>query len=54
MTLERDEFAVGDELVVEANYVWGDETLGAFECAVSCGGRRVASAALKVYRDPKP
>ena len=45
-----DAFHVGENLVVEAHRVWGDDILGTFECTVSCGGRRMASAILTVYQ----
>jgi predicted hotdog family 3-hydroxylacyl-ACP dehydratase len=50
MKLEVDYFEAGDELVVEAVHVWGDEHLGSFECAVSRAGQAVVSATLNVYQ----
>ncbi len=57
LTLDVDAFDVGDELVVEARHVWGDEQLGSFQCVVGREGRAVASALLNVYQGsevPKP
>jgi predicted hotdog family 3-hydroxylacyl-ACP dehydratase len=54
MTLELDSFAVGDELLVEAVHVWGDEALGSFDCAVRRGGETVAVATLNVYQGAEP
>lgn len=45
-----DEFHVGDELHVKVQRVWGDDTLGKFECNVRSGGQVVASAALTVFQ----
>lgn len=45
-----DVFFVGEELLVSANRVWGDDFLGNFECSVDSHGRRVASAVLTVYQ----
>lgn len=50
LSLGLDAFDAGDELVVEARHVWGDEQLGSFECVVSRGGRAVASALVNVYQ----
>jgi predicted hotdog family 3-hydroxylacyl-ACP dehydratase len=52
LTLARDHFQVGDELLVDAEQVWGEERLGSFRCAVRCSGQVVAEAVLNVYRDP--
>jgi predicted hotdog family 3-hydroxylacyl-ACP dehydratase len=49
-----DEFRVGDELRIEATRVWGDDTLGHFECKVSRDGATVATGGLNVYRGPLP
>ena len=54
LTLEVDAFDVGDELVVEAVYVWGDETLGAFDCTVRRAGQTVAAATLNVHQGEEP
>ena len=45
-----DTIHVGENLVVEARRVWGDDILGTFECTVDSAGRRVASAILTVYQ----
>jgi predicted hotdog family 3-hydroxylacyl-ACP dehydratase len=50
LALELDAFDAGDELLVEARHVWGDEQLGSFECAVSRAGRVVATALVNVYQ----
>ncbi len=48
-----DEFGVGEELIVKAQHVWGDDTLGKFDCRVESGGRCVAAAVLTVFQgDP--
>jgi predicted hotdog family 3-hydroxylacyl-ACP dehydratase len=50
LTLEIDGFDVGDEFLVEARHVWGDEQLGSFQCAVVLDGRTVATALVTVYQ----
>jgi len=50
LRLAVDDFEAGDELLVEAAHVWGEEQLGSFDCTVSEGGRKVASATLNVYQ----
>ncbi|WP_242392195.1 ApeP family dehydratase [Anaeromyxobacter oryzisoli] len=52
LVLSVDRFAVGDELMVEVAHVWGEDQLGVFDCTVSRGGEKVASAALNVYQGP--
>ena len=51
--LAVDNFSVGEELIVRAQYIWGDDILGKFECSVDAGGSRAASATLTVFQgDP--
>jgi len=50
VTLEADEFRVGDELRVEAFHLWGDDAMGSFSCAVRRAGVVVARGTLNVYR----
>ena len=51
--LSLDEFGVGEELIVRAQHIWGDDILGKFECSVDAGGCRAASAILTVFQgDP--
>jgi predicted hotdog family 3-hydroxylacyl-ACP dehydratase len=49
LRLEVASFAVGQELSVEAEHLFGDEQLGSFRCSVAVGGRVVASADVNVY-----
>ncbi len=49
MTLEVDQFAIGDELLVDAEEVWGDERMSSFRCRVVRDGRCVAEASLNFY-----
>ncbi|MFT3921060.1 MAG: hypothetical protein QM778_00865 [Myxococcales bacterium] len=53
-TFEVDSFKVGDQLVVEAKRVWGDDELASFECSVALEGQSVAKAQLSVYRRALP
>lgn len=50
MTLEAGWFMVGDELVVEAEEVWGDGRMGSFRCTVTRDGLCMAEAHINVYR----
>lgn len=50
LALRVDAFDPGDELVVEARHVFGDEQLGSFDCVVSRAGTAVASALVSVYQ----
>ena len=50
MNLEVDAFAVGDELTVEAQHVWGDNLIGSFRCEVRRGTRPLVSALVNVYQ----
>ncbi len=45
-----DAYTVGQELLIRASKVWGDDALGNFECSVDAGGRRVATGVLTVYQ----
>jgi predicted hotdog family 3-hydroxylacyl-ACP dehydratase len=49
MTLEVDQFEIGDELLVVAEEVWGDERMSSFRCRVTRDGRCVAEASLSFY-----
>jgi predicted hotdog family 3-hydroxylacyl-ACP dehydratase len=49
MTMEVDQFEIGDELVVDAEEVWGDERMSSFRCRVFRDGRCVAGANLNFY-----
>lgn len=53
MTLEVDCFEVGDELIVEAERLFGEEQLGSFRCSISRAGQQVAAAILSVYQNNK-
>ena len=50
LALETDHFDVGDELVVEATHVWGDEQIGSFRCTVARDGLPLAAATVNVYQ----
>ena len=53
MDFAVEAFDVPLKLIVTARHVWGDETLGQFDCDVVANGRRVASALLTVLQgDP--
>ena len=52
LLLRADRFTVGDELMVEAVHVWGEDQLGVFDCKVSRRGVEVACATLNVYQGP--
>lgn len=42
--------ASGAQLVVRADVVFRDETgLGAYDCAIACGGETIAEATIKVF-----
>ncbi len=45
-----DGLRVGENLRVEARRIWGDNSLGKFECSVDSQGRRVASGLLTVFQ----
>ena len=47
--LSGRDFLVGDDLVVEAHHVFGDEAIGAFDCKVTRLGTVEASGRLNVY-----
>ncbi|MGI5860850.1 MAG: 3-hydroxylacyl-ACP dehydratase [Myxococcales bacterium] len=51
MSLEVDNFEVGDELEIEVERLFGEEQLGSFRCSVSRAGKQVASAVLSVYQN---
>ena len=48
--LTRDRFEVGEELRVSARRIWGDDSLGKFECGVAHNGRQVAHGILSVFQ----
>jgi predicted hotdog family 3-hydroxylacyl-ACP dehydratase len=50
LSLEVDEFTVGDELTVEAIRVFGEEQIGSFKCSVALRGKVVATALVNVYQ----
>jgi len=41
---------VGEEILVKATRVWGDDALGNFECSVDSGGHRAAEGVFTVYQ----
>jgi len=48
-----DSFGVGDQLIVRAEHIWGDDALGKFACTVDSNGQRVADGVLTIYQgDP--
>jgi predicted hotdog family 3-hydroxylacyl-ACP dehydratase len=49
-SFEVDAFQLGDELLITATRVWGDDQLASFECSVERRGAVVARAQLSVYR----
>lgn len=49
-SFEVEHFQLGDELVVTAKRIWGDDQLASFECQVERGELQVARAQLSVYR----
>jgi len=53
LTLAADTLGVGDELLVEANRVFGDDSMGSFDCITSRSGTQVAAATLNVFLLPK-
>jgi predicted hotdog family 3-hydroxylacyl-ACP dehydratase len=53
LALDTDWLAVGDVIDVEVRRVFGDETLGSFECTASRAGTRIAKGDVKVYLSPK-
>ncbi|HEY3452072.1 MAG TPA: hypothetical protein VGK67_37275 [Myxococcales bacterium] len=50
LSLEIDHFDVGDELLAEADHLFGDRVLGSFKCTVSRRGQVVASAQVNAFR----
>ncbi len=48
--LAVDSFWVAQTLVIHARRIWGDDSLGKFECSVTCDGDRVAEAVLTVFQ----
>jgi predicted hotdog family 3-hydroxylacyl-ACP dehydratase len=53
LTLAVDGFAVGDEIRVEALRVFGDASIGSFDCTATRDGIRVAAGTLNVYLPPR-
>jgi len=52
--LNTDVFSIGDRLVVEARWVWGESHLGSFACQVTRDGETVVRGTLTVYRGMLP
>ncbi|MEY4581094.1 MAG: hypothetical protein RL701_5797 [Pseudomonadota bacterium] len=52
LTLSAASLELGDELVVHAKRLWGESTLGKFECAVIRLGITIAQATVSVYQPP--
>ena len=50
VVLPGEDFRVGDVLEVEARHQFGDEAIGAFDCAVRRRGQVVASGCLNVFQ----
>ena len=53
LTLAVDAFGIGDQLLVEACRVFGDDLMGSFDCTASRSGTRIAAATLNVVLLPK-
>lgn len=49
LTLATDWLYVGDEIVISARHVFGDEKLGSFECELRRGDELVAAGTLNVF-----
>jgi predicted hotdog family 3-hydroxylacyl-ACP dehydratase len=45
-----ESFRVGQDLIVSAKRVWGDDVLGNFDCRVEVAGRCASTGALSVYQ----
>ena len=43
---------IGTVLDIHATLVFRDEAMAVFDCAVECGGERIAEARLNVYQPP--
>lgn len=54
LRLATDGFAVGDRLVVEARWIWGESVLGSFACTVRREAETVAQGTFTVYRGNLP
>jgi predicted hotdog family 3-hydroxylacyl-ACP dehydratase len=53
LSLPPGGFEVGDDLLVEAVRIFGDESIGSFECTVRRRGVPVAAGTLNVYLPPR-
>jgi predicted hotdog family 3-hydroxylacyl-ACP dehydratase len=53
LTLPPGGFTVGDELLVEAVRIFGDESIGSFDCSATRRGERIAAGTLNVYLPPR-
>ncbi len=53
LTLPPGGFAVGEELLIEATRIFGDESIGSFDCKVTRRGVAVAAGTLNVYLPPR-
>jgi predicted hotdog family 3-hydroxylacyl-ACP dehydratase len=53
LSLSVPGFAVGDEIVVAAHRVFGDEAIGSFDCTATRAGVPVAAGTLNVYLPPR-
>jgi predicted hotdog family 3-hydroxylacyl-ACP dehydratase len=54
LRLATEGFAIGDRLVVEARWIWGESVLGSFACTVRREGELLAEGTLTVYRGDLP
>lgn len=54
LQLNTDRFCIGEKLVVEARWVWGESHLGSFACKVTRDGETVVRGTLTVYRGMLP
>jgi predicted hotdog family 3-hydroxylacyl-ACP dehydratase len=52
MELKVDYLQVGDELILDAEHLFGEETVGSFRCTARRGEQLVAAAVLNVFQPP--
>lgn len=50
MELKADYLQIGDELIIDAEHLFGKDTVGSFRCTVRRGEQLIAAAVLNVFQ----
>ena len=50
MTLEVPFLSTGNQVLITVRHIWGDDSLGKFDCSITLAGRQIAHADLSAFQ----